>query len=603
MFKIIGGLPGGTVSAMAMSAVGLSAEADGTVFIGTKVGVYRSTLFHAGASQDWQRMENAPLGILSLTVSPHFEADQTVIAGTSNGIYLSRDAGENWHAAHVPIAGAMVLALCCSPNYANDGMLVAGTLEDGIWVSEDCGERWHGRSFGLLDAAAFALAFSPNFAKDETVFAGTDTAIYYSYNGARAWKPLGFPESAAPILSLAVSPEFEHDGTVFAGTERNGLYRSTDAGVQWQPVNLAAASINTLATSATHGLLAATETGVWQSQDGGASWTPRINIADAISLAVSNDTALTGTVDDGAWMLAEGKAARKMPTPPMRSVSGLALSPSFEQDRTAFIFGLQEGIWRTCDGGTTWVNINASLPGLNVHALVVSPAFTRNRMLFAASDDGILVSTDAGDHWATRTPQAAKLVAISPNGQWLAAAGADAGLRISSDDGHTWRSVVGPWDAGGTVAALAITDAQVLYVALIEGVDSHLGLWHCTADQCVNVLNLPLHDNPVVSLWSVDAQVWCASFGNRVWTFNTQSGAVAESAFEDSMDEIIALTGEHHLDVNTLYACTRKNLYVSTHGGDWQLVHTFGRDQAIAFAISASSSYALFLGGAFATST
>jgi photosystem II stability/assembly factor-like uncharacterized protein len=109
---------------------------------------------------------------------------------------------------------------------------------------------WLARPGGVLPGHLSPLC------RDETIFAGTDSALYFSYNGGRAWRPLPFPEDAAPILSLAVSPDFAQDQTLFAGTEGNGLHRSQNRGQSWQKLDLPAASVNALLFSANGRLLA-----------------------------------------------------------------------------------------------------------------------------------------------------------------------------------------------------------------------------------------------------------------------------------------------------------------------------------------------------------
>src|SRR5437764_5076779 len=172
----LGGPPAGSVAALAI------AEADGaTLFAGTQVGLFRLEGGQGRERREWERMANSPLGILSLAVSPCFAQDRTLVVGTSTGIFVSRNAGETWLSAELPISTSTVIALGFSPNYETDGILLAGTMEDGIFLSNTRGARWQTNRFGLLDATFYCLGFSPNFAQDATVFAGTDTTVYYSY--------------------------------------------------------------------------------------------------------------------------------------------------------------------------------------------------------------------------------------------------------------------------------------------------------------------------------------------------------------------------------------------------------------------------------------
>ncbi len=130
----------------------------------------------------------------------------------------------------------MISALAVSPNFDEDGVLLAGTVEDGIFVSTDRGVQWQPWNFGLLDLRVHAAAFSPQFAADQTVFIGTESGIFRSRNGGRAWRGIPFPLEAAPVLSLCPSPDFARDQRWFAGTEACGLYTSGDNGNTWERI-------------------------------------------------------------------------------------------------------------------------------------------------------------------------------------------------------------------------------------------------------------------------------------------------------------------------------------------------------------------------------
>ena len=605
----IGGPPAGAIAALAIGKQACGKQDGGyMVFLGAKVGLFRSSGFDGTTLTSWERLTNAPIGVMALAVSPNFATDHTIIAGADTGIYVSHDAGDTWRAVKLPFYESMILTISFSPNYAEDGVVMAGTLEDGVWYSNTRGDNWYARNFGLLDATVFALATSPGFAQDETVYAGTDSAIYYSYNSARAWKHLSFPENATPILSLTVSPDFQSDQTLYAGTEKQGLFRSVDRGEHWEQLSLPATSVSTLLVSPAGHLLAATEAGIFQSLDKGQTWVCLANLPDVISMVMRDDLVIAGLAEQGAWMTTGLIDWKPVAIPPIRSILGFALSPDFDNDHIAFMYGLQEGVWKTEDGGVTWMSMNATLPTLDIQALVLSPGFPENRAVVAVSPQGVWVSHDAGEHWQLSIAEAAGLAAFSPNGTLMGATFPQDGIRVSDDLGETWRKAAGPWDAGGKVLALSLTDEQHFHVALLEGVDDLLSIWQGKQGEFENVLRQPAGPNPVVSFWVPAGadHAWYASLANKVWKFDTRAGtAVAEFSIGTKSaqpEDIRSLRGVVHSKGQTLYACTGQRVYASPDGTSWSMVHDFGNEVVLSFTLSPNhpsdqTAYALLLGG------
>jgi photosystem II stability/assembly factor-like uncharacterized protein len=214
---------------------GFSSRAKAICFAARFSGLCRST----DGGRKWQPSFGSldlqsPFPALTVALSPDFEQDGSVFVGTGNGILRSSDSGETWENTQVPSPPPVITALVVSPNYVQDGILLAATLEDGVLCSSDRGRRWIAWNFGLLDLNTLCLAISPDFANDETLFIGTQSGIFRSTNGGRSWREVNLPVGFEPVLSLAVSPSFGRDATLFAGTENDGLLRSGDGGQTWQ---------------------------------------------------------------------------------------------------------------------------------------------------------------------------------------------------------------------------------------------------------------------------------------------------------------------------------------------------------------------------------
>ena len=237
--------PGGApIQALAASP---AFAADQTLFAGTPDGLYRS----GDAGQHWTPLGPGPSGVISdafkIVPSPAFPADHTlfVLARTAElpgrQLLRSTDDGASWQALW---ASAVLHDLVLSPQFAVDGTLFisAASGEYGpplVYRSSDSGATWLPMAGQPGDLDVFLLAISPNFSADQTLFAAGYGAMHRSIDDGVTWQALG---AAGPNYSLAISPNFATDRTLWA------MYRETE-GSAMQP-----------------------EAGIVRSMDGGATW-------------------------------------------------------------------------------------------------------------------------------------------------------------------------------------------------------------------------------------------------------------------------------------------------------------------------------------------
>lgn len=258
-----------------------SFEQDGICFAARGSGLYRSE----DGGQSWKPAYEsmnlkAPLPTMAVAISPDFASDRTVFAGVPGGILRSFDGGEKWDVVQFPSPPPVISTLVVSPNYARDGILLAGTVEDGVFSTSNRGGHWVAWNFGLLDLNTICLEISSDFS-EETLFVGTDSGIFRSTNGGRAWREVEFDLELAPVLSLALSPTYSEDGILFAGTESRGLYRSNDRGRNWIRLGeeVVDEAVNGILLSpdfpAKADVLVMLSERLLISRDGGQSWTER----------------------------------------------------------------------------------------------------------------------------------------------------------------------------------------------------------------------------------------------------------------------------------------------------------------------------------------
>lgn len=284
---------------------------DGVCFAACSSGLYRSR----DGGWSWGRLEASSERLTTaVALSPAFARDRSLFAAVKGGILRSSDGGDTFFTSAFAAPPPVFSSLIVSPDFERDGLLLAATLEDGVFSSEDRGARWQPWNFGLFDLAALCLALSTAWTEDETVYAGTETGLYRSANGGRAWRHSGFPTELAPVLSMCCFDGGRSGSqTALAGTESCGLYASRDQGETWTRIGAEALpdTVNQLhaaySAAGEPRLYALSNEALMRSDDGGASWrelmrvdgapTAMLPLGDALLLGVQGQGVLRLTGD------------------------------------------------------------------------------------------------------------------------------------------------------------------------------------------------------------------------------------------------------------------------------------------------------------------
>ncbi len=451
MWHCLGVLDGGTVGGLVTVE-----DADGHAVVAvTPAGCFRSA---DGRSWSPVSTEAGPALADAVAASRTFAQDGTLVVGGRTGVWRSSDGGRSWRQA---LTGE-VLSVALSPSFEADGILFAGTAQDGVLQSETGGLTWSGANSGLLDLSVLTVAFSPRFADDKTAFAGTASGLYRSRNGGKSWREVRLDVDQPAVQVLAVSPRYAADRLVFAGTEAHGLLRSDDGGARFVEVpEFAEQGISALTVSPDgRTIVVASGDEVSRSTDAGHTWEP---LPDAPGLVLG--LALLPTADDGSVLVAGlhrlGVARLdgddwSVANDGLRAslLTGLVPSPGFADDQTLFGISIDEGLLASRDAGVTWTRRWPEDAEPAITALVASGS-----VLLASAGDRLMRSVDGGDSWETLPPDSAppfRLVVPLPAG------GPGIGLVGAGDATLDGRHVVAVglsedggtrWQPGGALAA------------------------------------------------------------------------------------------------------------------------------------------------------
>ena len=187
---------------------------------------------------------------------------------------------------------------------------------------------------------------------------------------------------------------------LYTGTYR--IYRTVDGAQSWQP----------LSGDLTNGPPAhLTAPGTARPGGGhGASHLASVVEGTITTIAVSrvdNRVIWAGTDDGNVWVSTDAGAQWTQADVPGRTewVTRLEADPFSAAGAFVTFSGYRNGsplprIFRTTDGGATWIDISAGLPDVPLNCVNADPAAADRGRLFVCSDLGVHVSDDFGRSWA-----------------------------------------------------------------------------------------------------------------------------------------------------------------------------------------------------------
>ncbi len=78
----------------------------------------------------------------------------------------------------------------------------------------------------------------------------------------------------------------------------------------------------------------------------------------------------------------------------------IRMAPGVGGETTVYASHRKKGLFRSVDGGLSWEEVDVGIPGVEITALVVSPAYLLDGTLFVGTADGVVLrSTDKGTTW------------------------------------------------------------------------------------------------------------------------------------------------------------------------------------------------------------
>ncbi len=331
------------------------------------------------------------------------------VGAVDGGVWKSDDYGRTW----IPIFDEQdtqsIGAIAVAPSdpsiiYVSSGEGLARpdlSVGDGIYKSTDAGKTW--THLGLRDGQGIpALAVDPH--DPNRVFAAVlghpygandERGIFLSTDGGQNWKKVLDKGPSVGGSDVAIDPSNPQvvyaalwelrlgpweDGNQYNGTG-GGLFKSTDGGNSWQPMtnglpkglmqaNIAIAPsrpsrlFTSIAFAHENGA-PGSETGIFRSDDSGASW-QRI------------------TTD---------------PRPAIRIGGGDLSVPKVDPKNPDVVYATSIVTMKSTDGGKTWTQFRGAPGGDDYQNIWINP--DNPEIILLVGDQGSLVTANGGRTWSS----------------------------------------------------------------------------------------------------------------------------------------------------------------------------------------------------------
>ncbi len=310
----------------------------------------------------------------------------------------------------------------------NPLIMYIGAAQGGVWKTTDGGVTWAVLTDGLPNMACGDIAVDPN--NPSVLYLGTGelnysldsfygNGLYKSIDGGATWLQVGTSAATGSRFSQ-IAIDHTNSNIVYAAGSL-GVYKSTNAGLNWTSTasgsNANCVIINPTNTQIIYTTVGGTNAGVVKkSTDAGATW-----------------TTLAGGLPSGM-----GRVQLAMAPTDVNSIYASIATPA----------GALLGVYKTSDGGTTWI-LQSSTPnylggqGWYDNAIVVNPTSATSILaggldIYSSVNSGVTMTKRTD--WASVTSSNfshADIHCLRYNNGVLFC-GSDGGVYKSTDNGVTW---------------------------------------------------------------------------------------------------------------------------------------------------------------------
>lgn len=381
-----------------------------------------------------------------------------ILVGTINGVWRSKDSGENWDKIDSPTMPVNIGSLAIDPR--NTDTMYAGTWWRP-YKSTDSGKSWRLIKNGMIDDSdVFAITIDPR--NPEHVIASACSGIYQSFTGGEKWAKIqGIPSQSRRTRDILQHPSIP--GTVYAATTE-GFWMTTNGGKSWALTTQRNLEINSIAVHEDEPdrvFIGTNNYGVMVSNDGGKNFVPtNENFTSRFTYSITPDiadssrlyAATHNTATGGGFLFMSadsGRTWKQAKNLDVNRITPYAIKQD-TSDPNLMYLGTNIGVFRSIDRGESWTHLTAPKKPTKtpvkrggaktpVKKVATKKPVKKTATVTAKNEPAKIVEPE-GPALVPALTERVKVIELLPDGKGLLV-GTDNGLYRSSDPLKGWEKL------------------------------------------------------------------------------------------------------------------------------------------------------------------
>ncbi|HSY57911.1 MAG TPA: YCF48-related protein [Terriglobales bacterium] len=387
------------------------------VFASACSGIYRSE----DSGDHWKRIQGIPdSSRRSLVIRFDPTSPGTLYAGTTEGLWKSVDAGARWRRISPSAWVINSLAVLPADDESTASRVLIGTEQQGVVVikaSGDGKDQFESANDGFEHRRIVSLTFDrENPERLAAVLVNASEPVISTEDGGKSWLPLGsgfepggvrrlFSTPAGWWAAVAsgglihldpISGKWMRAGALIEDTQSRPRVTTVSRITAKYSEALFRSVVNDLAFSDS-GWLAATDDGLFTSNDAGATWSllPFSSLALPVNSVRVSSNGEEIRIVSSRGMVFSSDAGRswKWHDLPLDSYGAVRLEIA---DETTLLATSPTGLYISRDSGATWTKCQSGLPASPIDDLLIRPDF----WIVSVEKVGLYLSRDRGANWS-----------------------------------------------------------------------------------------------------------------------------------------------------------------------------------------------------------